>query len=375
MSSVLVHHDFTSSQDAETSDMYQPYFFAEFEHEEDLARVPLGRQTIRVEIPVFDRDVLNQGSSGGVAIEHLQGLLRPENRVEGDRDPATDLVQDLAAEASRLSDTGTQESNAPSKRVVVVAVERSGEYISLLQRSQSHIPSAKGSKSPPADFWLSEMRELQLAKSLVQWGGFYSPKAQAAPLDVDTDSSSRPEISTTKQPNLQTKRMEAYKREWTPKIEEATTKWGARVSVGQRFNISKPEVPKEPETQKQGSEVVEQPPTEHRPARPARPAIQMIRPSRPEDIEASHPAAAPTPALEFVQSVATPKQAASKRRERLLELARKNAHKPLPESIRENTAQTKEAEPDAAAAKQIEEEKLKHTVRARLWKLMGGKWA
>lgn len=62
----------------------------------------------------------------------------------------------------------------------------------------------------------------------------------------------------------------------------------------------------------------------------------------------------------------------SKRRERLLQLARQNARTPLPESVKIRTPE-EEAQRRAAFEEQKEQEKrTKETVRDRLWKLMGG---
>jgi hypothetical protein len=103
--------------------MYQPFFFAELENKADLSRIPPGRQSIRVEIPILDRESLNNVAMGGVGVADLQGILRAENRVEDDRDPPADVVADIAQEAARKSDTG---EDKPTKRVIEVGIERSG---------------------------------------------------------------------------------------------------------------------------------------------------------------------------------------------------------------------------------------------------------
>lgn len=113
----------------------------------------------------------------------------------------------------------------------------------------------------------------------------------------------------------------------------------------------------------------------------------MIRPAKPTEVREAEEAVAqtiaPAPrARKPVQSKAEKERAAaSKKRERLLELARRNARAPLPGYAKVFMASqppptaTKVDPPPPTPEERVEEEKMKTTVRERLWKLIEGKWS
>ena len=104
------------SQDQEVHDMYQPYFFAEFENTESLDQIPAGRQTIQLEIPVLEKTLL-----ATVGIDDVLPLLRPEDKVDGPL-PDPNVVTRMAAETASDSDA---EEDKPTTRTIDVWIERS----------------------------------------------------------------------------------------------------------------------------------------------------------------------------------------------------------------------------------------------------------
>lgn len=125
-------------QDTEVPDFYQPYIFAEFDSEEALAAIPLGRQTVPLEIPIFEH-----AQPGGISLEDLRDLLNPADKVEGDPIPvftpkekgtsneevaaATEATPDTEA-TPHEAETGeeTAPTPAPTTKVINVYIERSG---------------------------------------------------------------------------------------------------------------------------------------------------------------------------------------------------------------------------------------------------------
>jgi hypothetical protein len=211
------------------------------------------------------------------------------------------------------------------------------------------------------------MRKFQLARSFVRWGGFYTPPSPST-LTIEEKQSLNATSSTPDSPlpEFKRKRLEEYKKEWDPRIAAEAAKWGKELPKEPKFSIQMPKDPSEPQPEPKESEQGE-------PPQPERPAIQMIRPAKPEEMQSTVESVETTPATTRTNTLA--KQAVSKKRERLLELARKNARAPLPEPVQ--AIISGEAEPDqlrTTAEEKVDEEQLKNTVRERLWKLMSGKW-
>lgn len=90
-----------------------------------------------------------------------------------------------------------------------------------------------------------------------------------------------------------------------------------------------------------------------------------------ESLQASSESVLDALPLPPVEQAAPAQSAISKRRQKLLELARQNARTPLPPSAVPLTPEQREAKRKEARE---EEDEMKKTVRERLWKLMGGKW-
>ena len=129
--------------------MYQPYFFASFESEDSLEMVPLGRQTIQLEIPIFERT-----PPGGIGLQDLQGLLRAENRLEGELIPEASVVARMAAETASKSDAVEEK---PTTRTIDVWIERSRTWM-LLVLCQHISPLCRSENAPDSSTLLQTFR-------------------------------------------------------------------------------------------------------------------------------------------------------------------------------------------------------------------------
>lgn len=101
-------------------DVYQAYFFVEFERDEDLEAIPLGRQIIHLEMPYLDRP-----PPGGVGLHELNPFLYPQDRLEGmgmagEPELASSPAPPEAAETTQKP----AEKNKPMTRWVEATIER-----------------------------------------------------------------------------------------------------------------------------------------------------------------------------------------------------------------------------------------------------------
>lgn len=100
--------------------MYQPFCFAEFVNDRDLEQISPGRHTIQLEVPIIERIPL-----GGTSLEHIRGLLHPEERLDEDVPPPR-IVERVAEEVS--GQTSSPDAPQPTTRVIDVQIERTGTY-------------------------------------------------------------------------------------------------------------------------------------------------------------------------------------------------------------------------------------------------------
>lgn len=313
-------------RDPQCRDMYQPFFYAELESMVDLEQIPEGRQAIQLEVPIFERP-----PPGGIGLEHIDGLLTPEEKVD-DYATTPSLVERVA---EQVSTEGTAaDAPPPTTRVIDVQIERSSRKQSL--------------RSGP-NFSLSEERQLQVSKSIVQWGGFYSPPAPPQPLSEEDILLGAKLPSSKPLPEPSRRHMELYLKKWQPRVQHLLSKPKLEAEEGveeDRTVATAADVPRTIAVE----HLLQQDMHEEPPVEAEAEAAEVELPLEPE-----------------------PEQhRSSKRRERLLALARQNARTPLPDSVRILTTE-EEAQRRAELAQQKEEEKrAKESVRDRLWKLIGG---
>lgn len=108
--------------------MYQAYFFAELADANDLDRIPMERQVVKLEVPTFDRDLVNNPIHGGPGLDDITLLLRPEDRDEHALipSPPEDPMKEIFDEISQ----DTKESSA-GKRVIDVVIRRNSKLYRL----------------------------------------------------------------------------------------------------------------------------------------------------------------------------------------------------------------------------------------------------
>lgn len=188
-----------------------------------------------------------------------------------------------------------------------------------------------------------------MSKSVVQWGGFYAPPAPSQPLTEEDILLGAKPAPSDPMPEPPRKHMEQYLRTWRPKVHHLLAK-------------SIPLAEKESTVVSAQSRMVED-------DAPVSIAVEQLLKEDPHEegpLEAEVVEVEPTP-----EPVAEPPRP-SKRRERLLALARQNARTPLPESVRILTPEEQAQKRAEFEKKKEEEKRMKETVRDRLWKLMGG---
>ncbi|EKM53604.1 uncharacterized protein PHACADRAFT_260044 [Phanerochaete carnosa HHB-10118-sp] len=318
---------YTFRRDHEASDMYQPYFFAEFESGESLEMLPLGRQTIQLEIPIYDRT-----PSGGIGLQDLRGLLRPENRLEGELVPEASVITRMAAETASKSDAVEEK---PTTRVVDVWIERSDR------------------KKPAVftTFSLTKYKRNMVCKAFAEWGGFYEPPLPPQPQSEEDRLFSPP--PPPPKPEVKRKYMDAVLSEWLPKIE----------AERRELEALRKEVTSQAELE---AFIAAQEPAETDVPEDASTHVVEAAPE-PEPEPELEPELEPEPAKPVQPRI-------GKKRERLLTLARQNARTPLPETLKPLSLEQRERKKLEKEQKSADEEQIKSTVRERLWKLMGGKW-
>lgn len=309
-------------RDQEVKDMYQPFFFAELEDEDSLEMIPLGRLQIQLEIPIFER-----APPGGNGLQDIGDLLSPESKVEHEVQPEVSIPAQMAAETAAESDSGEEK---PTTRTIAVWIERSA----------TRLPQ------PEVTFTLTGFKKNIVHKAFAEWGGFYQPPPPPQPQSEEDAVFNPP---PPPEPVFVRKHMDAIISQWAPTIEaERREREEARKAAA---------------AAKAAAEASEKPVVEATPVVEVAPAAE----AEPEPAPEPEPEPEPTPAQPVQPRI-------SKRRERLLALARQNAQKPLPAELMPLTPKAKEQIKLEQEEKAAKEEEMKNTVRDRLWKLMGGKW-
>lgn len=189
----------------------------------------------------------------------------------------------------------------------------------------------------------------QFGTAFVQWGGFYTPPPPPNPVGQDPSASEQVQHTV---PEVPRRHMAAAVRSWTQKLgaDAFVEKQRVRKPVVEIQDDVEPDVPFY-----EAAEV----------------EVEVDAAPQEESLQASPESVLDALPLPPVEQAAPVQSAISKRRQKLLELARQNARTPLPPSAVPLTPEQREAKRKEARE---EEDEMKKTVRERLWKLMGGKW-
>ncbi|GJE94642.1 hypothetical protein PsYK624_108130 [Phanerochaete sordida] len=357
-------------RDTEVSDFYQPYIFAQFDSEEALAAIPLGRQTVPLEIPIFER-----AQTGGISLEDLRDLLHPADKVENDPIPvftpkekgtpneqvaaATEATPEPEA-TPHDSETGeeTSPTPAPTTKVINVFIERSAKRRDF---------------SSNTTFNLSRVRRMEVQRSFAKWGGFYEPPPPPQPISEEDRAFGVPQPPP--RPVFKRKHMDDILEKWAPTFE------AERQEVEAAARAETEAAEREAAAKKAVAEAA---------AVEAKAVAAAAAEEAAAQLEAAADAEAEVESEQVPQSAKPAQPRISKKRERILELARQNAFaaqaqtpqaaataSTAPAASEANTQEKAEvvAEQKADGEQKVEgEQKPAGTMRDRLWKFMGGKW-
>ncbi|KAI0684848.1 hypothetical protein BC835DRAFT_591305 [Cytidiella melzeri] len=240
-------------------------------------------------------------------------------------------VQDLLLPEDRVEDDVGLHS-------ATVAEPSVGKPAPKTRRVELRIERSIAWENEKATYVVTKDRRAKIGQQFVSWGGFYQPAGSA--LDVKGES--------------KTIRMLKLKERYGTVQDEPAVEPKEEAQV-QSVEIE-PEVVAEVEVAATSAEPVPDP-TES-PEVSAQPIPSPPSPSQP-------------------QATKPPASAQARRRERLLQLARKNAQMPLPPSVRYKKPDVEPPKPEEVLEKEREEKreekrKEREATRQRVWKLMGG---
>lgn len=92
------NHTLFSAQDTNVPNIYLPYFWARFADSESMDRVPRDPTVLKIEVPL-----VNSTRQGGVGLDDLYRLLKPQNYV----DPTQESLDVLKSDEAVVEETVT----------------------------------------------------------------------------------------------------------------------------------------------------------------------------------------------------------------------------------------------------------------------------
>ncbi|CCM02980.1 uncharacterized protein FIBRA_05095 [Fibroporia radiculosa] len=309
-------------QDSEVPSLFIPFFWVNFHDSAALARLPRQPTVLKVKVPVADRE-----RPGGVGLDDLQDLLHP---------------QDYRLEDGPFAQPPENQSNdPPNTREVDLRVEISSKSFRLTDVEVGKPPNRK------------------FLEFFYTWGGFYTPKADGSEEISDHMRLGQEKYAMVMQ-----------------RVEEIRGQAKA-MAAAQPAERNEPEdlVPPEfPESsasleEAQAEAIVSQlaSPIEHIVTEEWAPT-SLAAPLVKTEISG----AAGSPLTESL--LPAPRSRIMSRRERILAQARENARTPLPAALKETDEEKKAQRKKDREEERAEEERVRLSMRDRLWKLVGGKW-
>ncbi|KAH9949246.1 hypothetical protein B0H21DRAFT_729166 [Amylocystis lapponica] len=318
--------DYSILRDPDLPQLYAPFFWVAFRDAESYKRVPATSTMIKVEVPIVDRV-----RPGGVGLDDLQGLISPQGYTD-----------DIPGDVERLHRdyVPADGAAAPPTRVVEIRIEHSRKRYFLQPRD--------GVSARPGRF--------QLREGFYSWGGF-------AP---DTAGRDAPRMRQARE------KWEAFRQSRRSALGDAPPKTGPERAEHEHERDSG----RDAWAQLEGGAVrvpgADVPPSlsvdAASPVLEREPAIPVSAVSEGEPARTQVPVTEPASSARVPP--AEPLVPKLSRRERILAQARENARTPLPASVKA-TAEEREAE----RRKEYEEaERVRLSMRDRLFKIIGGKW-
>ncbi|KAF9816797.1 hypothetical protein IEO21_03877 [Rhodonia placenta] len=305
--------EYQVGRDTNVPNIYLPYFWARFADSESMDRVPRDPTVLKIEVPL-----VNSTRQGGVGLDDLYRLLKPQNYV----DPTQESLDVLKSDEAVVEETVT----------VDVRVERSSATPFLPPHQTAVlIPGAVDTRSRV---------DIGVFQHFGAWGGFYTPR------DSAIDDKTR------------------FMRQARTKSAQIVREWQRKRGI---------DVQEEPEDSTVQAETLDVPDRDVQASEPLAPSlVEQTAASGEEDLTSS--AATASVADMHTPAPPPPQKVGLSRRERILEQARHVARTPLPAQLTAVAEQQQEEKKREREREKEEEERIRVSMRERLWKIMGGKW-